>query len=50
VLGIKGLRIVDGSIIPKIINANTNTPIYMIAERAAAFILNEHPGQNRYNY
>ncbi|HSF94533.1 MAG TPA: choline dehydrogenase, partial [Thermohalobaculum sp.] len=40
--GIEGLRVVDGSVIPRIISANLNTPIQMIAARAADFILG-HP-------
>ena len=38
VKGIKGLRVVDASIIPKIISGNTNIPTVAIAERAADLI------------
>ena len=41
VYGIDNLRIVDGSILPKIISANLNAPIQMIAHRASDFILNK---------
>ena len=40
--GIQGLRVVDGSVMPKIVAANTNIPIVMIAARAADFILEDN--------
>ena len=39
--GIKGLRIIDVSIMPTIINANTNAPTIMIPEMAADLIREE---------
>ena len=39
VYGVENLRIVDGSVLPKIISANLNAPIQMIAHRASDFIL-----------
>ncbi len=38
VKGVKGLRVVDGSVMPQITSGNPNSPIIMIAERAAELI------------
>ncbi|MGH1369569.1 MAG: GMC family oxidoreductase [Maritimibacter sp.] len=39
--GVRGLRVADASVMPKIIGGNTSAPAMMIGERAADFILNE---------
>jgi choline dehydrogenase len=42
VRGVRGLRVIDASVMPTITSGNTNAPTVMIAEQGAAFVMEEN--------
>jgi choline dehydrogenase len=45
--GVEGLRVVDTSIMPQSVNADTNGPVIMIAEKASDLVLGCVPEHER---
>jgi len=39
VRGVDGLWVADASVFPRMVSGNTNAPVIMVAERAAALML-----------
>lgn len=44
VYGIKGLRVIDASIMPEITSGNINAPVIMIGEKGADMMINYWKG------
>ena len=45
--GVKQLRVIDASVMPRVVGGNTNAATIMIGEKGADLILNDWPGQKK---
>ena len=41
VQGVEGLRVIDASVMPRVVSANTNAATIMVGERGAALMLGD---------
>jgi choline dehydrogenase len=47
VQGVEGLRVIDASVMPRVVSSNTNAAAIMIGERGAAMVLESRSSSSR---